>query len=138
MMAERDRLTGLEMGEARHDVGCMLFRTSEQGGLKRVDALNGRVHRTSHEQPEIGRHLIIARPRSVQPSRRISDQLGQAVLDMHVNVFELWILMELSGLDFGRDLAKPLIDRCGIFGRQYPLLAEHGGVGAAGGDVLAP
>ena len=44
MMAERDWLARLKVGESRHDVGCMLFGAGQESGFKRVDALNRRVH----------------------------------------------------------------------------------------------
>ena len=52
----------------------------------------GRVDRVAHPELEIGRDLVVARAGGVQPPRRRADQLGEAVLDMHVDVLERRIL----------------------------------------------
>jgi hypothetical protein len=65
------------------------------GGERRVDGIDGRAD----PEPEIGCHLIVARARGMQPPGRRPDQLGQARLDVHVNVFKLALEFELARFD---------------------------------------
>ena len=58
-----------------------------------------RVDRVAHPEPEIGRDLIVARARGMQPPRRRPDQLGEPALDVHVNVFERALEVEFAGFD---------------------------------------
>ena len=75
----------------------MLLGAVEQRALRarRCPSI-GLVDRVADEQLEVGRDLVVARARGVQPARRLADQLGQAVLDMHVDVFERRILGQLA------------------------------------------
>ena len=50
-------------------------------------------------QPEIGRDLVVARTRGVQPAGGGADQLGQPALDIHMDVFERPLELELAGAD---------------------------------------
>ena len=54
----------------------------------------------AHPEPEIGRNLIVARARRMQPACRLADQLGQAAFHVHMDVFERALEGELAGLDF--------------------------------------
>ena len=47
------------------------------------------VDRVAHPEPEIGRHLVVARARGVQPPGRRADQLGEPRLDIEVDVLVL-------------------------------------------------
>ena len=99
MMAERHRLRGLQMGEARHHgVGVLERLFGERaliGGERRIDL----VDRVAHPQPEIGRNLIVARARGMQPPGRRPDQFGKPALDIHMDVLERPLERELAGLD---------------------------------------
>ena len=68
MMPESHRLRGLQMGEARHHGGGMFQRRLDQrlleGGQRRIGLVDG----VADIEPEIGRDLIVARARGVQPS----------------------------------------------------------------------
>ncbi len=70
VMAEGDRLRGLQMGEARHHGRGVFERLLGEraliGGERRVDPVDG----VAHPEPEIGRHLVVARARGVQPAGR--------------------------------------------------------------------
>ena len=102
--AELDRALGHHprIGErAAGDSAEAAHARSEQAG---VDAGNGLVHAAPHEQLEVRRHLVVTRPRCVQPSGRIADQFRQAMLDMHVNVFERRIFDQLVLADLLADL----------------------------------
>ena len=100
MMAERHRLGGLQMGEARHDGGGMFQRAADQRMLERRQRRVGLVDGVAHEETEIGRHLVVARPRGVQPSGGRTDQFGQPALDVHMDVFERALEIERALVDF--------------------------------------
>ena len=138
MVAERHRLARLEVGKARHHAFGMFFGAVDQRGFERVDPGQRLVDRSAHEQFKVGRDLVVARARGVEPPGGLADDLRQAMLDMHVNVFERGILDQLARFDLLGDLAQSAVDRGGILGREDALTGEHRGVGAAGGDILAP
>ena len=100
MMAERYRLRGLQMSEARHHGAGMLQRAAHQrvleGGQRRI----GLVDRVADVEPKIGRHLVITGPRGMQPARGGPDQFAKPALDIHVNVLESALEIERSPADF--------------------------------------
>ena len=88
MMPERHGLRGLQMGEARHHGAGMFQRPRRQrlleGGQRRIGLVDG----VADIEAEIGRDLVVARARGVQPPRGGPDQFRQPALDIHVNVLE--------------------------------------------------
>jgi|GEM_PF-2967021 len=94
------------------------------------------VERIAHPEPEIGGHLVVARPRGVQPTRNVANQLLEPGFDIHVNVFELGAERERPGVDFRFDRIKPLNDgravgRCDDLGGH-----QHAAMGSRGRKVL--
>jgi len=96
------------------------------------------VDRIAHPQPEIGRHLVVARARRVQSPAGIADALDQARLDVHVDVFQRLGEREFFPADLGRDVPEPALDRGCVLGRQNPDLRQHRRVRERGLDVLPP
>ena len=88
MMPERHRLRGLQMREARHHRAGVLQRLLGQRLLVVAEQPVDVVDPRPHPQPEIGRDLIVARARGVQPAGGRPDQLGEPALDVHMDVFE--------------------------------------------------
>ena len=70
MMAEGHRLRGLQMREARHHRAGVRKRLLGQRALKVGERRVERIDGVAHPQPEIGRHLVVARARGVQPPGR--------------------------------------------------------------------
>ena len=99
MVPEGHRLRRLQMGETRHDsIGMFkgLFRERTLiGGEVGVEAIDG----VADPQPEIGRNLIVARARGMQPTCRRPDQFAEPALDVHMDVFQLALERELAGFD---------------------------------------
>ena len=62
------------------------------------------VDRAAQPQPQIGRDLIVARARGVQAPGRRPDQLGEARLDIEVDVLVLGAEDKIAGFDFRLDL----------------------------------
>ena len=100
MMAERDGLRGLQMGEARHHGRGMFQRAAGQGMLEGGQRRIRLVDRVAHIEPEIGRDLVVARARGVQPPRGRPDQFGKPALDIHMDVFERALELERALADF--------------------------------------
>ena len=109
-MAEGHRLGALHMGEARHHRPGMGERLvgerRHQLAHLAVDGVDG----VAHPQAEIGRHLIVARARGVQPPGRRADQFGEAGLHVHVDVLIGLAEREAALADLGRDRVQPPLD----------------------------
>ena len=99
MMAEGHRLRGLQMRQAGHHRAGMLQRLGREGVLIDAERCIERVDAVAHPQPEIGRHLVVARARGVQPAGGFADQLAEPALDVHVDVFQRPLEGELARLD---------------------------------------
>ncbi len=72
----------------------------DQRQLQHLDLRQQRIDGVAHIEPEIGRHLVVARARRVEPPGGIADQLAQARFDVHVDVFERARKVELLRFDF--------------------------------------
>ena len=102
-MAERHGLGDLEMGEARHH-GCrMKLGLADERRLQRLDRAVEPVDGVAHPELEVGRDLIVARARGVQPAGRRADELVQARLDIEVDILVLGAEGEGSALDLAAD-----------------------------------
>ena len=99
MMAERHRLRRLQMGKARHDgIGVRQRLFGERlliGGELRIDS----VDCVAHPQPEIRRDLVVARPRGVKSAGSRPNQVGEAALNIHMNVLERALEREFTGFN---------------------------------------
>ena len=137
-MAQRDRLRGLEMGETGHDALGMFPGAHDQRHLQRPQPGIGLFTCIAHPQAEVGRHLVVAAARGVQPPGRRADQFGQPAFGGHVDVFEVPVLGHAVRLVFGGDRVQPLGDQRGVFRRDDALRAQHGDMGLGRGDVLPP
>ncbi len=116
----------------------MLPGPGDQGALQRLDRLVGRVDRVPDPQFEVGGDLVVARAGGVEAPRRRPDQLGQPVLDMHVDVLERRILRHAAGFIFVLDAVEPLLDRVGVLLGDDALGGEHRDMHARCFDVLPP
>ena len=96
-----------------------------------------RVDRIAHPQPEIGRHLIVARARRVQPAGRLADQRRQARLDVHVHVLEVAPQLQPAAVRLGEDGLQPGKDGVGVRLRYDAAGGQHPGMRLRGTDVLA-
>ena len=136
VMAEGDRLRRLQMGEARHDGRGIFLGPVDQGCLQvlqhGLDAVDGVAHPEAH----VERHLVVARARRVQPPAGRADQVGQALLDVEMDVFQLGRKDEFAALDLGLDLGQPGLDRLAVPGSQDLLRHQHLGMGDRPRDVL--
>ena len=136
MVAEGDRLRRLQMGEARHDNCRAVQRTGGERPLQLADLEQDRVDRVAHPEAEVDRDLVVARARGVQPACGRADDLGQATLDIHMDVFERARERKRARLDFAFDLGETLCDGLGVGDFDDALAREHGEMGLGRHDVL--
>ncbi|VVT11762.1 conserved hypothetical protein [Erythrobacter sp. EC-HK427] len=138
MMAQRHRLRGLQMGEARHDAARVLLRPRHQRALQSGEALQQRIHRIAHPQAEIGRHLVVAAARRVQTTRCRADQFGEPRFGGHVDVFQIPVFGNPVTRVFVRNLLQPGDDRLRIGVAHDIAGRQHGDMGAACRYILFP
>ena len=103
MVAERDRLGDLQVGEARHDGVGVLERNGGERVAQLVQQFDFEVDLVPHPEADVGGDLIVARAAGVQALAGIADQFGQAALDVQVHVFEIKQPFEAAGLDFSQN-----------------------------------
>ena len=125
MVTEVDRLGSLQMRVAgQRPVEVALGDVGERSG-EPSDPLDRLVRVRAHEHRHIGRDLVIARPRRVQPATDGPDDLGQAPLDRHVDVLVAVGEREGAGGEFGTDNFETTRERVAVLGGDDPLGREH-------------
>ena len=135
MVAEGHRLGALEMGETGHDGAGMAFRGVDQGGLEFLDLGVESIERVAHPELEVGHHLVVARARGVELATGLADQIGQARLDVHVDVLERRLKGESAALDLPEDLIQALEDGIAVLAGDDPLARQHGAMGLRRRDI---
>src|SRR5690606_2656328 len=136
VMAECHRLRGLQVSEAGHDSSGMLFGAVEECRDQPQEGGFGPLQFLLDPEPEIDRHLVVARTGGVQPAGRRSDQFCKARLDIHVNVLKARGESEFSVLYLPQDRLEPVGDLPLILGRNDALFRQHFGMGQRSADVL--
>ena len=136
MMAEGHRLGHLHMGKARHDGLDMLFRLGEQRPLQCQQALIGALAGGADPKPEIRDHLVVARARGMQPSRRRADNLRQPRLDIQVNVFQFPLEDEVACGDFLFDLLQAFQDGLAVILGNDAFAGQHARMRLRAGQVF--
>ena len=135
VMAEGYRLRHLQVRESRHDGFCMLFGQIEQRVAQALDRRCDRIDSRAQVEPQIGRHLIVARASGMKSLPGVSDERHQPLFDVEVDVLEIARPGELAALDFTEDRRKSSLDRGDVFRAQNLRRAEHSGMGAGRFDV---
>ena len=89
MVAPGHGLGGLQMGEPGHDPVRPGIGLRQEGAHQRRDPGDRGIALVPHPQPEIDCDLVISAARGVQPPGGFADQLFQARLYIHVDVFQI-------------------------------------------------
>ena len=92
------------MGEAGHHRIGFSLGAIDQRLLQFLHRCVEAVDRGALPQPQISCNLVVARTRGVKPAGGRPDQLGQASLDIHVNVFMGVAEGEAAAFDLAADL----------------------------------
>ena len=130
------RLRDLEMGEAGHHPVLPPLGLPQEGAHQALDPPHRVVAGVPDPQPQVRRHLVVARARRVQPPRRLADQGAQPGLHVHVDVLQIGAEVERAALDLRQYREEAFTDRARVLITQDAGLGEHGGVGARARDVL--
>src|SRR6185503_15549875 len=103
----------------------MLPRLSHQRTPDVVDRRDQSRPGRARIQPQIGRDLVVAAARCVQPAARVADLLDQPRLDVHVHVLERRVPRQLPSREPPGHAPEPARDRRGVLGADQPLRREH-------------
>ena len=136
VMAEGDRLRGLQMREARHDGRGILVGALDERFLQVAQHRLDLVDRVAHPQAHIECDLVVARTTRVQAPAGRTDQVGEPRLDVEMDVLELGRELETAGLDFALYLLQATLDRSTVLGREDAARHQHFGMGERARDVL--
>jgi hypothetical protein len=136
VMAERYRLSHLQVGKARHHGLGMALRLRQQNVAKPFDFREQAVELLAGVKSQIGGDLIVTRPRSVKPLAGLPDERRQPLLDVHMNVFQLDAPLERARSDLATNFPKPTFDIDKIGLGQHPGTGQHGRMGQRAVDVV--
>jgi hypothetical protein len=100
---------------------CSSARASKRV-LQRAQRRLGLIDRVAHPEAEIGRDLVVARARGVEPARRRPDRGRPAALGEHVDVLEREIVGHAVGFELGGDLPSPSAIRAASSAETMPCL----------------
>ena len=97
MVPEGHRLGSLQMREARHHGRGICERLRGErpliAGERSIECIDG----FPDPQAEVGRHLIVARARRVQPAGGRPDQFRQPAFHIHMDILKLSAEAEFAG-----------------------------------------
>ena len=110
MVAEGDRLRHLQVGEAGHDRVGVLFGQRQQRFLQCTQQGQDLVGGVTQPQANVGGDLVVARAGRVQALAGVADQLGQALLDVEVNILQIQRPLEATGGDLLTNGCKTTLD----------------------------
>ena len=134
VVGERHGLRALQMGVARDRHRAVAAGHAQQGALPTPDFLGEHRAGVLEKQPHVGRDLVVAAARGVQPGGGRHPP-GERLLDVHVHILQLRVPDEPAGIDGGEDVVEPGMDSR-VFPRGEQADArEHGRVRLAARDV---
>ncbi|MCY1396652.1 hypothetical protein D9M71_116310 [compost metagenome] len=137
MVAEGDRLGGLQVGEAGHDGVGFALGLLQQALLQAGDFAEDQVDLVAQPQADVGGDLVVARTAGVQLLAGDANAVGQARFDVHVHVFQVNAPVEAAGLDLALDLLQAVDDGVALGVAEHADLCQHGGMGDGAHDVVA-
>ena len=136
MVADSHRLPALEMGVAGHHRSRIPVRLIHQHLLKRENRSAYLIDLSPAVEPRIGRDLVVAGARGVQFSARCADPFRQLGLDVHVDILQRGLELELPFADVSLDFAEAFLDGGKLLTGQQPGLALGAGMGDGPGDIV--
>ena len=80
-------------------IGDEVYDGTVKRQLERAERAIDRADLVSDIEPEVRRHLVVARARGMQPPGSRADQFRKPVLDVHMDVFERALELELARAD---------------------------------------
>jgi hypothetical protein len=88
-MPPGQRLCGLHVSPAGEKIALEFLGTLEQSLVNLQNLSPPAQSRVQAKQPQIQRHLIISTPARMKPTSCFTHNLLQAMLDVHMDVFQL-------------------------------------------------
>ena len=125
VMSERHGLRDLHVREPGHYRRSVSIGQLDQSMLQPIDAAHDVIDFAAQPQPRVGRDLIVARAAGVQALAGVADQIGQALLDIQMNVFEFDAPFELIALDLFANLLQAALDVRQIDCADDAALMQH-------------
>ena len=135
-MREQDWLCALQMRVARHDDVAVLLRRLDERALQVLDLLLHSHDLAAHVHVRVERDLVVAAARRVQAAAGLADGVGQALLDVHVDVLEIDGELELPSLDLLEDVLEAGDDLVAVLLCDDAAFREHRGMRDGASDVL--
>ena len=137
-MGQEDRLRPLQVGVARHDQVLVFTSPIDYNCLKLAQQGADGGDLVLDEEVHIGDHLVVARARRMQLAAHRTDQFGQPLLNVQMNIFEHLPKWERPGDYFSLYLLEARDNLLRLRHRDDPLPPEHAGVGDGSAKILAP
>ena len=110
VVRKKDRLGGLQVGEARHDHAQVKFRLEKERIDQQIE-IGADFHQfVAQIEADIESNLIVAGAPGMEPLAGLADASGEAGLDVHVDVLEGHREIELPRLDLAQYLLQAVDD----------------------------
>lgn len=135
-MRKQNWLCPLQMCVARYDDRLISFREPHQGAFQFPELFNEINSCVANPKAHVCCHLIIPAPGGVQLLAGGTDFFNERSFDIHVDVFERWIPLEFTGVNFTLDDFEATRDLAGFRLGDEPGLGQAFGVGDGAGNVL--
>lgn len=116
------------MRKPRHNSAGVLKGQVGQGVAKLTQQIGNEVNLRAQPQADVGGNLIVAGPSCMEAFAGIARQLGQAALNVQMNVFQINRPFKLAVLNFGQNGLHSLLDGLEIRLRKNACGAEHVGM----------
>ena len=138
VMREVDGLGALQVRVAgQRPVDVALGDVHERRG-ERLHARGGGAGRVAREERDVGRHLVVARPRRVQLPARRPGELGDPPLDRHVDVLVVGEEREATLRELRLHRVERDEQRVAVGAGDDPGAGQHPRVGARLAHVVRP
>ena len=99
-MAPGDWLRGLQMRKARHHPISPRARLLQKCLHQRLDTCDGPIGLIADPKAKVSRHLVIAAAARVQTPRRLTNDLLQTLLNIHMNIFQIHPKWKIPRVNF--------------------------------------
>ena len=136
MVREQNRLRTLQMSVAWHDNIAVFLSSLNQSLLHVEDQLLNLYSLTADKHMSIKGYLIIAAAGSMKPAASITNSIGKALLDIHMDIFKGNLKGEIALFNFLIDILKAGNDVIPILFGNDSHLGKHGCMGYGACNIL--
>ncbi|GBD11092.1 hypothetical protein HRbin23_00743 [bacterium HR23] len=136
MVGQQHRLGTLQMGVAGEDGVQVLLGPLQQNALQVPKACQGMGDGLFGVEAHVCGHLVVTGAGGVQTPRHRPDEVVEAGLNVHVDVFQVLPPGEDAFFNLPADGTQAHHDKFGVFFGDDALASQHPRVGNGTGDVL--